>query len=324
MKLDPRNLLALVPLVVACSEPNDTGSDDSADSESDGADSAGTSGDDATGGAGSDGADPGDDATGGGDDSGGDGDSGDSDGESGGDSDGGTVFIVEPDGGGLGVECDVWNQDCPDGQKCMPWVNDGGNAWNATKCTPVDANPKEPGDECQVEGDGKSGIDDCAPSAMCWNVEDGTGTCLAFCEGSPDAPTCSDPDTACSITNDGVLILCLPLCDPLLQDCQGINEACYPVGDRFQCAPDRSDDTGVYGDPCESINSCDAGLFCTAATNVPGCTGAGCCSEYCDLSSPDGDAQCSGSDMGQTCQSFFAEGEVPPGYEDVGGCGTPQ
>ena len=70
-------------------------------------------------------------------------------------------FIQDPDGGGVNIECDIWAQDCPDGEKCMPWANDGGNSWNATRCSPLDPNPGQPGDACTVEGCGVSGIDNC-------------------------------------------------------------------------------------------------------------------------------------------------------------------
>ena len=75
-------------------------------------------------------------------DDGGTGDGGD-DGSGDGGDDGGTdtgsdggAFIQEPDGGGTDIECDLWGQDCPDGEKCMPWANDGGSSWNATKAAP--------------------------------------------------------------------------------------------------------------------------------------------------------------------------------------------
>jgi hypothetical protein len=29
-------------------------------------------------------------------------------------------FIEGPDGGSAAIECDVWHQDCPPGEKCMP------------------------------------------------------------------------------------------------------------------------------------------------------------------------------------------------------------
>ena len=34
------------------------------------------------------------------------------------------------DVGDMPYECDVFMQDCPDGQRCNPWADDGGNVWN--------------------------------------------------------------------------------------------------------------------------------------------------------------------------------------------------
>lgn len=232
-------------------------------------------------------------------------------------------FVVEPDGGGIAIECDVWAQDCPDDEKCMPWVSDGGGAWDATRCTPLTDNPGQPGDACTAEGGGGSGVDDCDVGVMCWDVdpETGQGVCLALCEGSPDAPLCSDPDTSCSITNDGVLPLCLPACDPLLQDCPG-GQGCYWLFDEsFVCAPDVSGDLGGEGEACDgfTLNLCDPGLQCMPAEAVPGCTSAtSCCSVFCDLEDVD-----PGCLEGQECTALFAEGEAPPGTEFYGVCAIP-
>ena len=229
-------------------------------------------------------------------------------------------FIVPPDGGPAN-ECNIWAQDCPDGEKCMPWDNMGGSSWNATKCSPISPDAGQPGDPCTVEGSGVSGVDDCDISTMCWNVDPETnqGVCVGFCEGSENNPVCPDPDTGCSITNEGVLILCLPYCDPLIQDCAD-GEACYPEPNGFFCSPDASGEEGVFGDPCEYLNVCDPGLFCADAAGVPDCAGAiGCCSEYCDTSDPG--ASCMGNN--QECLPFY-EDTPPPGYEDVGVCLIPQ
>ena len=233
-------------------------------------------------------------------------------------------FLVEPDGGGgISFECDMFAQDCPEGEKCMPWANDGGTAWNATRCSPISDNPGQAGDMCTVEGSGVSGIDDCDIGSMCWDVDPETnmGTCVALCTGDEADPICEDPDTACAIVNEGAIVLCLPSCDPLLQDCPD-GQACYPINDDFLCVPDASGEMGVYGDPCEFINACDPGLMCLGAAAVPDCTGSqGCCSEVCDTSDPSGDAQCSGAD--QACEPWYEEGAAPPGYEDVGACALP-
>ena len=236
----------------------------------------------------------------------------------------GAVFLVPPDGGGVSFECDLFAQDCPEGEKCMPWANDGGNSWNATRCSPVSDNPGQVGDECMVEGSGVSGIDDCDVGTMCYYVDPETnlGTCVGMCTGSEAAPMC-EPGFLCSISNDGVLILCRRECDPLLQDCMG-SASCLPANgsDGFVCIVDASGEMGAPGDPCEFLNACDPGLFCANAEAVPDCQGAaGCCSEFCDLTEPDPDLGC--SQMGQVCTPWFEEGAAPPDLAHVGACALP-
>jgi hypothetical protein len=229
---------------------------------------------------------------------------------------GGSGFIPAPDGG-VAIECSVWDQDCPAGEKCMPWANDGGGSWNATRCSPVDADPDQVGDECTVEGSGVSGIDSCDVAQMCWNVdtETLTGTCVAFCTGSEEMPMCEPAGTACSISNQGVLILCLPLCNPLAPDDCAADEGCYPSGDVFQCAPDASGRMGGAGDPCEFLNACDLGLMCADAATVPGCASASCCTPFCEVGD---DTPCL---EGQTCVPFYEMGTAPDMcLEDVGVC----
>ena len=232
-------------------------------------------------------------------------------------------FSMPPDHGGLPVECDIWADDCPPGTKCMPWANDGGSAWNATKCTPLAEDPRDVGESCTVEENGVSGIDDCGPRSMCWNVDPETlmGECAAFCSGSEANPTCDDPCATCHIPGDGVLILCLPVCAPLAQDC-GEGQACYPVNQSYTCAPDASDDAGAIGEACEFINVCDPGLFCAPAELVPGCEGAsGCCAPFCNVLAED---PCAALPGGVECVPWDDEVEKGCGSGLVGGCLLPE
>jgi Ca-activated chloride channel family protein len=75
----------------------------------------------------------------------------------------------------------------------------------------VDPNPHEAGEACTVEGSGVSGVDSCDVGVLCYDVDDDLleGTCVAMCSGSEKSPVCPD-GTWCSISNDGVLPLCLP------------------------------------------------------------------------------------------------------------------
>lgn len=217
--------------------------------------------------------------------------------------------------------CDVFAQDCPDGEKCSAIISDGGSSWDTAACVPA-AGSGQPGDACIAESVA-AGLDDCAKGAMCWDVDDmGMGTCVALCTGTADAPICPDQGF-CTIANDGALNLCLPACSPLLQDCAEGN-ACYPVGDAFTCAPDASGDTGVANDPCEFINVCQAGLMCAGAAFVgAGCPqgSTGCCTPFCDLGEP---ADCPNPD--QSCVEFYDPANLPvfpADAADIGVCGLP-
>ncbi|MEZ4448263.1 MAG: hypothetical protein R3B09_02205 [Nannocystaceae bacterium] len=236
----------------------------------------------------------------------------------------GCVFLCRPDLD-LPDTCEIWDQDCPEGMKCNAWANDGGGAWNSTKCVPVDADPDAVGEACTVVGNGVSGVDSCDKGAMCWNVDPETneGSCIALCQGneekcSYDPLSCCPPGSACTIPAGGNLILCLQTCDPIVQDCDNPYEVCYPVNDSFQCAPDDSGVMGAIGDPCEFINGCDPGTYCGPPEDYPGCdaNAAGCCIPFCSLKDP-------GCVMGTECQPWYDPMNVPPGYEDLGSCVIP-
>jgi hypothetical protein len=234
---------------------------------------------------------------------------------------GSNPFLIEPDGGS--DECDLWIDDCPPGEKCMPWANDGGGSWNSTKCTPLARDPKSVGESCTVEDSGVSGIDDCGPRSMCWNVDPDTlmGECVAFCSGSDANPTCEDPCDMCPISGEGVLILCLPTCDPLVPTCDD-NEGCYPISYAFICVPHADDGMGALGDVCEFVNVCDPGLYCASAETVPECEGASCCASFCD---PLAAIPCAGMPDGVECIPWYEEGEGPPCVSSaVGACLLPE
>jgi len=216
---------------------------------------------------------------------------------------GGGDFIQDPDAGG-GEECDIWAQNCPLGEKCMPWADDGGSAWNATRCSPLDPTPDGVGDPCTVEGSGVSGIDSCGLGELCWDVDNATstGTCIELCSCDPEFPVCATPNTACAITNGGVLPVCLPVCNPLDPTACSQGQGCYPGGGLFQCAPDASGSSGAVGEGCDFLNGCDPGNFC----GTPACDGAGgCCTPFCTL---DDVAPCDG---GAECVPFYEQGGAP-------------
>ena len=189
----------------------------------------------------------------------------------------------------------------------MPYANDGGNAWGATMCAPIVAEPDAPGQACEVFESQVSGLDTCAVGSMCWDVgpENLEGTCVAFCSGAEGDPFCDDPSRYCAAIGS-VLILCLPTCDPLLQDCPEFL-ACHWLGQDFACIVDSSGpDEGAAGGECRFTNGCDPGLHCSDA---------GRCTPFCDLSAP-------ACPAGQRCEPWYGDPALAkPGYANVGVCG---
>ena len=147
------------------------------------------------------------------------------------DSCGGFYGGCPTDVGDLSYECDVFMQDCAKGEKCMPWANDGGEVWNASRCTPIDPAPVGPGEPCTVEGSGTTGIDTCVLGAMCFYVDAKTteGVCVEMCSNSEDAPVCLEG--TCVVQFEGALPLCFETCDPEVASCEK-DEACEPVADK--------------------------------------------------------------------------------------------
>jgi hypothetical protein len=212
-------------------------------------------------------------------------------------------------------QCDPFAQDCPEGEKCVGYASVGGS-WDANKCVPI-LGDGQAGDPCTYGGTVES-TDDCDAESFCWKVMDvegePVGVCTEFCQGDPDEPECPI-GTQCFLAYDGSINLCLPSCDPVLQDCEpGL--ACYWSGSGFACSLTTVD--VALGDPCGFINDCAAGLGCMPAELLPDCFGSACCASYCSLMVGAACAQ-----PGTECSAFFEEGMAPLGYEDVGVCILP-
>jgi hypothetical protein len=116
------------------------------------------------------------------------------------DVDSGSLFFIESTDT-PGCECDPFAQDCPEGEKCVPYASTG-ETFNANKCVPV-TGTAEPGDACTHDGDVVA-TDDCDAQSVCWN-----GTCAPFCDGTADDPVCSE-GSWCLIGYEGSVNLCLP------------------------------------------------------------------------------------------------------------------
>jgi hypothetical protein len=210
--------------------------------------------------------------------------------------------------------CDVWGQDCPDGEKCVPYASSG-SFWDNHKCVAI-MGDQASGEPCW-SGGAAEGTDNCDATSFCWDVIDvegePVGTCTAFCTGTPDDPMCP-PASQCLIGGDSTITLCIPTCDPLAQDCDA-GLACYWAHNDFNCIVTTQDIPA--GQPCGFINDCALGLMCLNGEWLPDCAGAACCSAFCDITL--GDGPCDAL-PGTSCEPFFEDGTAPPGDEAVGIC----
>jgi hypothetical protein len=189
-----------------------------------------------------------------------------------------------------------------------------GSGWDCVKCVPV-LGDQAAGEPCLSDG-ATVGTDDCDASSWCFTYDEGEGTCRAFCGGAADDPECA-PGSTCWISNEGSIVVCVPACDPVLQDCeQGLG--CYWSGAIFGCIFTYT--RQAINEPCGYLNDCEPGLYCTDAAALPNCMAARCCSPFCNIGL--GDTPCEAL-PGTACVSFFLEGEAPVGYEHVGLCMLP-
>lgn len=211
-------------------------------------------------------------------------------------------------------ECDPFNDSCPAGKRCTPTVcrPDSGSAWDTHRCLPI--GNKALGEACENAWESSDPAQSCQKGLVCW------GTCVALCEGSATAPTCSSPKEHCVRGNDGVLSVCRPTCDPLKNECaQG--EVCVPAGDtpkHYVCVAKSSAATeGGHGYACELFNECQAGFICSkqGPVDAAGCEGRHCCTKLCNAWKPE---TCPGAK--EYCRAM--ENQLP-GYEQLGVCVIP-
>ncbi len=221
--------------------------------------------------------------------------------------------------------CDLFQQDCPFGEKCFAYDLNQDGRYDGGYCAPIQGEAGL-GAACSVDESGYSCFDTCAPGLRCWHVDPdvGEGRCAALCGGEVEAPECDAPGFSCLLMDGGALNVCVPACDPLLQDCDA-PESCIasPVDAlEFLCVPNVSGGEGPTGAPCDAINVCDPGLMCVDAELFPApdhCgEGPGCCAPFCDLQNGNEDCQELGV-PGLTCEPYFEEGMMP-GEDSTGLC----
>lgn len=211
----------------------------------------------------------------------------------------GGTFLVIPDGGGYPCStfsvCDVWAQDCPEGEKCVITDGDGTADLEGCvfpSCVPLDPNPVPTGSPCTMPDGPWSGVDDCDIGAFCWDVDPVTleGTCVASCMGSEANPLC-DGGLTCVIDFASWITVCVPGCDPLAPACGeggtcGVTNGAPPV-----CLPTSLGVPATQAAACNHTIGCGDGFACMAANTVAGCEDpSSCCTAICDPAAPVCDA----------------------------------
>jgi hypothetical protein len=211
-----------------------------------------------------------------------------------------------------GCECDPFAQDCPEGEKCVPYASSG-DEWDANKCVPV-TGEQAIGEPCMYGG-GVEATDDCDANGICLDRDgDMLGACHEFCQGTPDQPECPD-NLLCEISNEGSAALCVEQCNPLLQDCEQ-PAGCYWDHTGFHCLAGGETPVGA---PCGYANDCTGGNLCVDASLLPSCDGDACCTSICELGLDEN--LCLLPDT--ACVPFFEPGTAPDGLELVGVCLAP-
>src|SRR5262249_29679335 len=148
-------------------------------------------------------------------------------------------------------------------------------------CVQVEPNADHADEPCTAEGP-LSGADSCDADSMCTNIDldTGEGTCAPLCTG--DTLEDCDDGKACTLVDTWFPPLCLPRCNPILQDCP-IGQTCvvdvHEV-DSFVCRLDESGAGGQMYDDCVlAIGpvTCDPGLQCWLGSTDVECGLSDCC-----------------------------------------------
>jgi hypothetical protein len=222
------------------------------------------------------------------------------------------------------VECDPHaDKPCPDGQKCSAAAPEWELYWpysGTLSCFPILGNQQK-GEACDRGENIVDGLDDCASGLICADIHwawKKSGVCVDFCDPAfKDGVTnqaCSDPRDFCSapVCQDCLLSVCVPACDPLVQDCPE-GTACvlaYVNSDLAFACESVEIDLPKAGESCFG-KECGPGAQCVPNDKVgnPSCEGLDfCCTPLCDLNEPN---TCPGMAMGEVCKPFFSEALDP-------------
>ncbi len=201
---------------------------------------------------------------------------------------------IHLDLGSVPPECSLFEQDCDEGDKCVP------AGWGTRRCIPASADPIADGEPCTIAEE-----DPCGPTSWCAAIVSEEPTCLPMCTGTEAQPECPR-GTICVIDDELIVAYCAPPCDPLDPDACPSRLGCKVTPHGFGCV-----ETGykTLGSQCYEHDSCADGLACVDAEYVEGCCSAKCCAATCVDAGP-----CDGG----SCIPF----DPPvPGAPNVGHCG---
>jgi len=207
--------------------------------------------------------------------------------------------------------CDPMHPDCEAGEKCT-LVREPNDTDFIGRCVAIAEQTVAIGERC-VPLD-EPGHDNCEAGSVCWDIMNGEGTCLGFCQGSEDNPKCEE-GSVCNWGKSSDAGLCTPICDPLSTEECPETCGCYWANIDFFCLPRTSNIP--TGEPCGFINDCAPVNLCVTAEALPECADQSCCAAFCDLGVGTCDA------AGTSCVPFFRDGEAPPNYVHVGICIDP-
>ncbi|MEM6995758.1 MAG: hypothetical protein AAF721_34935 [Myxococcota bacterium] len=227
-------------------------------------------------------------------------DTGDDD-EGEGDDDGNVVGACPPE-----IPCTLEeggiDRVCGDGNKCQPFADDFEPGFDVAYCAPVENDRTLRGDPCTWDCSG----DSCDPASVCIPNAVGArdGVCHGLCDPTLDW-VCENPNTRCAAR--GNYHACMPICDPLLQNCPGDLQCYFDNG--FVCLPPEGD--VELGQECDDHQDCGPQAACLPSEDVNCGLGAGalCCALLCSAS---------GVDCPQM-QNCIPLG-LPAPWEDVGSC----
>jgi hypothetical protein len=168
-------------------------------------------------------------------------------------------------------ECSIFDQDCEEGWKCIPF------AFSNRLCVAIVVESLDEGEPCEQS----PGVDPCGPLHWCGPVAGGSGegTCVPLCTGTPDDPVCPR-GMICVIDDEDVVAYCAPPCDPFARESCSEDLSCQPTRHGMGCVPYGYADAGEH---CYQHDTCVAGLGCHS---FEGCCSSQCCAPFCDAAHP--------------------------------------